>query len=389
MVCREQWISQLCKIARPVLEGFCEGTIQRDFPACCRPERKEFALLELLARTLCGISSWLELGGDDTSEGKLRGAFAQMGRDAIDRLTRHGDVCYGNFTDRHPTLGRPVSAQPLVDAAFLAQALLRAKATLWEPLDSSVKEQVITAMKQAAKIRSFRSNWLLFSAMIQAFLLETTGECDMMHVDYALSQMDQWYKGDGIYGDGPFFAFDYYNSFVIHPMLLDITPRVEKEYTEDLNQAKAFTEKIKRRSQRYAVILERLIAPDGSYPIVGRSITYRCGAFHLLAQAALLELLPESLPPQQVRCALGAVITRCFFPCNTFDEKGFLRIGVAGEQPYLGEGYISEASLYLCTTAFLPLGLPDSHPFWSQPDCRWSSQKVWSGEHISSDHAAH
>ena len=70
MVCREQWISQLCKIVRPVLEGFSEGTIQRDFPARCRPERKEFALLELLARTLCGISSWLELGGDDTSEGK-------------------------------------------------------------------------------------------------------------------------------------------------------------------------------------------------------------------------------------------------------------------------------------------------------------------------------
>lgn len=387
MNCREQWISQLYKIVNPVLKGFCEGTIQRDFPACFRPERKEFALLELLARTLCGISSWLELGEDHTSEGNLRGTVAQMGRIAIERLTRPGDICYGNFTDRHPSLTRPVSAQPLVDAAFLAQALLRAKTALWEPLSLSVKEQVITAMKQAAKIRSFRSNWLLFSAMIQAFLLETTGQCDMMHVDYALSQMDQWYKGDGIYGDGPLFAFDYYNSFVIHPMLLDVTPRVEREYTEDFIQAKGFTEKIKKRSQRYAVILERLIAPDGSYPIVGRSITYRCGAFHLLAQAALLDLLPEDLPPQQVRCALGAVITRSFSSCDTFDEKGFLRIGVAGEQPGLGEGYISEASLYLCTTAFLPLGLPDSHSFWSRPDCRWSSQKVWNGEQFLSDHA--
>lgn len=389
MNCREQWISQLCTIVRPVLEGFCEGTIQRDFPACCRPERKEFALLELLSRTLCGMSSWVELGEDNTPEGRLRATYARMGRIAIERLTRPSDACYGNFTDRHPFLDRPVSAQPLVDAAFLAQALLRAKTVLWEPLEASVQEQVIMAMRQAAKIRSFRSNWLLFSAMIQAFLLETTGECDMMHVDYALSQMDQWYKGDGVYGDGPLFAFDYYNSFVIHPMLLDVTPRVEKEYTEDLRRAKAFTETIKRRSQRYAVILEKLIAPDGSYPVVGRSVTYRCGAFHLLAQAALLDLLPDDLAPQQVRSALQAVMTRCFSSSDTFDAKGFLRIGVAGEQPSLGEGYISEASLYLCTTAFLPLGLADTHPFWSRPACRWSSQKIWNGENTGSDHASH
>ena len=43
-----------------------------------------------------------------------------------------------------------------------------------------------------------------------------------MRVDYALRQHDQWYKGDGAYGDGPAFHWDYYNSFVIHPMLLDV-----------------------------------------------------------------------------------------------------------------------------------------------------------------------
>ena len=43
-----------------------------------------------------------------------------------------------------------------------------------------------------------------------------------MRVDYALRQHEQWYKGDGAYGDGPAFHWDYYNSFVIHPMLLDV-----------------------------------------------------------------------------------------------------------------------------------------------------------------------
>ena len=34
--------------------------------------------------------------------------------------------------------------------------------------------------------------------------------------------MNTWYKGDGVYGDGPPFHWDYYNSFVIQPMLLNI-----------------------------------------------------------------------------------------------------------------------------------------------------------------------
>ncbi len=41
------------------------------------------------------------------------------------------------------------------------------------------------------------------------------------------------------------------------------------------------------RATRYAAVQERLIAPDGSFPPIGRSIAYRCGAFHALAQAAL------------------------------------------------------------------------------------------------------
>jgi hypothetical protein len=30
-----------------------------------------------------------------------------------------------------------------------------------------------------------------------------------------LRQHEQWYRGDGIYGDGPEFDWDYYNSFVM------------------------------------------------------------------------------------------------------------------------------------------------------------------------------
>jgi hypothetical protein len=53
-----------------------------------------------------------------------------------------------------------------------------------------------------------------------------------MRVDYALRQHHQWYKGDGAYGDGPYFHWDYYNSFVIQPMLLDVLGVCGSHYDE-------------------------------------------------------------------------------------------------------------------------------------------------------------
>ena len=37
--------------------------------------------------------------------------------------------------------------QPLVDAAFLAQAILRAPNALWKSLDARVRRQIINALK--------------------------------------------------------------------------------------------------------------------------------------------------------------------------------------------------------------------------------------------------
>ncbi len=146
-------------------------------------------------------------------------------------------------------------------------------------------------------------------------------------------------------------------------------------------------EQMTAAARRYAVILERMIGTDGSYPAIGRSITYRCGAFHLLAAMALERNLPEELSPAAVRGALTAVIRRTLDAPGTFDRDGWLRIGLSGFQPGLGEVYINTGSLYLCTTAFLPLGLPPEDPFWSLPDEPWSSVKLWNGVDLPADHA--
>src|SRR4029077_18682743 len=168
------------------------------------------------------------------------------------------------------------------------------------------RQNVIAALESSRVISPGFNNWLLFSATVEAALATLGANWDRLRVDYALRQHQQWYKGDGIYGDGPDFHWDYYNSFVIHPMLLDIL---------DARGAAAPAWQAMRgaalvRARRHAAQLERLISPEGTFPAIGRSLAYRVGAFHLLAQVALRRELPPGIAPPQVRAALTAVMRR-------------------------------------------------------------------------------
>ncbi len=211
--------------------------------------------------------------------------------------------------------------------------------------------------------------------MVEVTLLELTGECNMLVIDYAIMRFKEWYKGDGWYGDGVDLHMDYYNSYVIHPMLLDILSVLHRHEKGE----EEFYQKEKQRFSRYAEQQERLIAPDGAYPVVGRSIAYRFGAFHVLSQAALINMLPHPVTKAQVRCALTAVIKKHMSVRGNFDEKGWLALGFAGHQPQIAEKYISTGSLYLCTVAFVALGLPTTDEFWISPYAEWTGRKIWNG----------
>ncbi|MEO7766764.1 MAG: DUF2264 domain-containing protein, partial [Ferruginibacter sp.] len=197
-------------------------------------------------------------------------------------------------------------------------------------------------------------------------------------------QLDKWYVGDGLYSDGEYFHWDYYNSFVIHPYLNQIVETLG----EKGNAYKAMADKLKRRSERYAEIQERLINADGSFPATGRSLIYRGGAFHHLADMAWKKKLPNSLKPAQVRCALTAVIKKTMERPTVFSKDGWLTIGLYGAQPDIADVYNTTGSLYLCSFILLPLGLPETDAFWLAPDEMWTAKKVWGGFDAPNDHAA-
>jgi hypothetical protein len=373
---RAIWVGHLRKLADPVLKNLASGTLKARMPVeqAAAANRQNVTHLEAIGRLLAGMAPWIELPADTGVEGKLRSEYADLARRAISQAVDPSSADFLNFTRER---------QPLVDAAFLAQALLRAPRTLRDSIDATTTRNLIAAFESTRTISPGFNNWLLFSATVEAALASLGATWDRMRVDYALRQHDQWYKGDGAYGDGPSFHWDYYNSFVIHPMLLDVLDVCRDE----MPAWKELSARVDERARRYAAILERLIAPDGGFPAIGRSLAYRCGAFHLLASMALRRALPEGVSPAQVRGALTAVIRKTLEAPDTFDANGWLRIGFCGHQPGVGETYISTGSLYLCSVAFLPLGLGGQDPFWSSPPQPWTSVKAWSGQAFPIDHA--
>lgn len=365
---REAWIGYATKLADPVLRNLAAGTLRARMPVeqAANTDRRNVTHLEAFGRLLAGIAPWIESGAAPE--------YGQLVLRALDRAVDPASPDVMNFTRER---------QPLVDAAFLAQGLLRAPQSVLAHVQGATRTHLIAALESTRAITPAFSNWLLFTAMVEAGLDALGAPFDATRVEYAVREHEQWYKGDGTYGDGPPFHWDYYNSFVIHPMLVDVVAALSAKVAA----VRAMAPKIEERAKRYAAVQERMIARDGTFPPIGRSLAYRCGAFHLLAQSALRRALPDGVSPAQVRGALLAVIRRTLDAPGTFDADGWLRIGLCGHQSAVGETYISTGSLYLCSVALLPLGLPTTDPFWSAGDVPFTQQRAWSGQPFPIDHA--
>lgn len=371
------WANTLYKIAYPVVHNLAEGTLKQNLPLELGPQYylpvKKVTYLEAVGRTMAGLAPWLALPDDVTEEGKMR---KQMRHELLKGLANAVDPNHPDY------LNFRTEGQPIVDAAYVAHAFIRAPKALWEPLDATTKKRFIEEFKSLRTRKGAYNNWLLFAGLTEGFLLKIGEQHDPSRIDYSIRKMKEWYAGDGWYSDGEKFSMDYYNSFVIHSMLVDLLGAlVENKMAQQQDYDLAL-----QRMIRYSEFLERVIAPDGTYPAFGRSITYRTAAFQALAQTALMEKLPAHISPAQVRCGLTAVMHMMFDGNQNFDSNGWLVLGFNGHQPMVADQYTSTGSLYIATLGFLTLGLPADNKFWTDPAASWTSKKAWSGETLKKDY---
>ena len=380
---REVWCDALYKMAEPVLSNMSRGELQKNMTLELSPtwdgRNRKVAYMECFGRLMAGLAPWLSLPDDGSPEADRR-----------KRLREWALKSYANAVDPDSPdylLWRE-EGQTLVDAAYVAESFLRGYDALWVPLDSVTKQRYIKEFTQLRRVDPPYTNWLLFSATVECFLMKAGAQYDAYRIVSALRKVDEWYAGDGWYCDGPDFAFDYYGSYVLHPMYVECLETFTDGGRRKIWNAPRCTFRSGlKRMQRFGMILERMISPEGTFPVFGRSITYRTGTMQPLALLSWRKWLPEELTEGQVRAALTAVIRRMLGDGRNYNEGGYLTLGFNGSQPGISDWYTNNGSLYMASLAFLPLGLAADDSFWTAPAEDWTSKKAWEGKDFTKDHA--
>ncbi len=388
---REYWCEQAWKMAQPVLENMAKGELQKNMKTEFSPSfdnrNRKVVYMETFGRLMAGLAPWLAL--PDSAVGNSAADLKEL--EMRRQLREWALASYKNSVDPDSPdyLVWGASGQNLVDAAYIAESFIRAYDALWVPLDDVTKERYINEFKKLRKYEPPYTNWLLFSSTIESFIAKAAGlkEYDDFRVMMTIRKVEEWYVGDGWYADGPVFAFDYYSSYVFHAMYLEtLQNMIDAKQNGTRLEYKKYYDRALKRAQKYAIILERFISPEGTFPVFGRSSTYRMAALQPLALMAWYQKLPKELSNGQVRAALTASMHRMYDQQNNYNDGGFLTIGFCGSQPDMADWYTNNGSLYMTSLSLMPLGLPASHDFWTCPAEPWTQVKAWGGQPFPKDH---
>jgi hypothetical protein len=379
---RRYMLGILERMATPVLGPMSRGRLQREWSPELSPtwdgRDARVAYMECFGRLIDGLAPWLALPAEQTAEGKLRRTLRDQARAA----------CVHCVDPKSPDyLLWSAEGQPLVDSAFFTSALLRAPDALWAPLDAATKRRIIEHIQGLRRVSPPYTNWLLFAAMNEAFLLSVGAQWDPLRVELAVRKFGEWYVGDGWYADGERFHFDYYNSFVIHPMLaliLETLAAKSVAFQSRLPVVELLALQI-RRMQRHAEQMERLVGFSGEIAPIGRSLTYRTAAHQVLGVLAWRKQLPASLPEGQVRAATVAAQRRMFADATNFDARGFLTLGFSRHQPSLANVYSNAGSMYIASESLLALGRAADDTYWTCEPAPWTSRLAYSGGEFPPD----
>ncbi len=387
---REYWCEQAYKMAQPVLENMAKGELQKNMQTEFSPSfdnrNRKVVYMETFGRLMAGIAPWLAL--PDSVFGSSAAEQKELAQ--VRQLREWAMASYKNSVDPESPdyLCWGVAGQNLVDAAYIAESFIRAYDALWVPLDKVTKERYIKEFKRLRSIEPPYTNWFLFSSTIESFIAKAAGlrEYDDFRVMMTIRKVEEWYVGDGWYADGPVFAFDYYSSYVFHAMYLETLQNMIDAKANTRLEYRKYYDRALKRAQKFSIILERFISPEGTFPVIGRSTPYRMAAMQPLALMAWYQKLPQDLSNGQVRAALTQVMHRMYDQQQNYNEGGFLTIGFCGHQPETADWYTNNGSLYMTSLSLMPLGLPADHDFWTCKSEPWTQVKAWGGQPFPKDH---
>ncbi|EPR20940.1 MULTISPECIES: DUF2264 domain-containing protein [Agrobacterium tumefaciens complex] len=321
----------------PLLPYFSQGSARVTLSGAAAHFDRAAADLEGFARPLWGIAP-LALSGDHFDHWPLLAQGIANGTDPS-----HPEY-WGDVRQKD---------QRLVELAAIGFALRLAPQHLWEPLSDVQKDNVRRYLLTARERNYADNNWKFFRVMVDMALDHLGIEFDRSLTEAFQKELDEFYIADGWYRDGNYRRIDHYIAFAMHFYSL-IYAKLSKP--DD-----AYAERYRERARLFAGDFASWFDEDGGTLAFGRSMTYRfaCGGFW----AGLAFADEEALPWGEIK-GLYLQHLRWWAKKPIADRDGVLSIGYAYPQLTMSESYNSAGSPYWAFKAFLPLALPENHPFW-------------------------
>lgn len=244
--------------------------------------------------------------------------------------------------------------QRLVEMAALGFALAIVPERIWLTLSPKARQNFYNWLSQINGHPVYDCNWLFFHVLVNTGFYKLGLPFDKEQMEKNLQRIEQFYLEEGWYADGAGGHSDYYVPFAIQYYGLLYAKLMS---AEDPERAARF----KKRAGQFAEQFISWFAEDGSAIPYGRSLTYRFsqGAFW----GALAFADAESFSPGVLK-GLFLRHLRWWFKQPIFTNDGVMTIGYTYPNLIMAENYNAPGSVYWAMKAFLPLALPEDHPFW-------------------------
>jgi hypothetical protein len=323
---------------QPLLPYFSEGGARVRLDAAAAHFDRAAADLEGFARPLWGLTP-LAAGG---------GEFDHW------ELYRRG---LANGTDpEHPEYWGAVNStdQRMVELAAIGFTMRLLPHLVWEPLEQKAKDNLAAYLKHARQFDYADNNWKFFRILVDLGLEECGVDFDRSLTEKYLEELDGFYLGDGWYRDGNVRRIDHYIPFAMHFYGLIYS----KLARNDDNRAAAY----KERAALFARDIQHWFDNEGGTLAFGRSLTYRFACGGIWGALAFADL--EALPWGEIKGHFLRHL-RWWSQHPIANRDGILSIGYGYPNLFMSEGYNSAGSPYWALKAFLPLALPEDHPFWT------------------------
>lgn len=322
---------------KPLLPYFSEGGARVRLNAAAAIFDRAAADLEGFARPLWGIVPLVAGGGDFP--------YWDLYRCGLANGTDPGHPEYwGDLADRN---------QRLVELAAIGFALALVPEHIWDPLSEIARQTVAAYLLRARDLEFVDNNWKFFRVLIDLGLERVGIDFDRSKTRVYLDELEAFDIGQGWYRDGPVRRVDHYIPFAMHFYGLI--------YTVLAKDDDARKERFRERVRTFAADIRHWFGPDGAALAFGRSQTYRFAAGGFWGALAFADV--EALPWSEIKGYYMRHI-RWWSKLPIADRDGVLSIGYGYPNLLMSESYNSAGSPYWALKFFLPLALPENHPFW-------------------------